>query len=35
MQHAGTIEVDAEPGEFTEMRVVLLRAAAAPAASQG
>jgi signal transduction histidine kinase len=24
-QHAGTIEVDTEPGEFTEIRIVLAR----------
>jgi signal transduction histidine kinase len=28
-QHAGSIEVDTEPGEFTEIRVILPRAAAA------
>ena len=28
-QHAGTIEVDTEPGEFTEFRIVLPRGAAA------
>jgi two-component system, NtrC family, sensor kinase len=27
-QHAGSIEVDTQPGEFTESRVVLPRAAA-------
>jgi signal transduction histidine kinase len=27
-QHAGSIEVDTEPGEFTEVRIVLPRAAA-------
>jgi two-component system, NtrC family, sensor kinase len=27
-QHAGAIEVDTQPGEFTEIRVILLRAAA-------
>jgi two-component system, NtrC family, sensor kinase len=30
-QHAGIIEVDTKPGEFTEFRVVLQRAAAFPA----
>ena len=28
-QHAGTIEVETEPGEFTEFRIVLPRGAAA------
>ncbi|HEU0084876.1 MAG TPA: ATP-binding protein, partial [Bradyrhizobium sp.] len=28
-QHAGSIEVDTKPGEFTEFRVILPRAAAA------
>jgi two-component system, NtrC family, sensor kinase len=27
-QHGGSIEVDTQPGEFTEIRVVLLRVAA-------
>jgi signal transduction histidine kinase len=27
-QHAGTIEVDTRPGEFTEIRIVLPRVAA-------
>ena len=27
-QHAGSIEVDTEPGEFTEFRIVLPRAGA-------
>ena len=27
-QHAGSIEVDTQPGEFTEFRIVLPRAAA-------
>src|SRR5262249_37247893 len=30
-QHAGSIEVDTQPGEFTEVRIVLPRAAAFPA----
>jgi signal transduction histidine kinase len=34
-QHAGTIEVDTRPGEFTEFRIVLPRAAAAVARSGG
>lgn len=34
-QHAGTIEVDTAPGEFTEFRIVLPRGAAALAASGG
>jgi GAF domain-containing protein len=29
-QHSGTIEVDTEPGEFTEIRIVLLRRVAFP-----
>ena len=29
-QHAGSIEVDTRPGEFTEIRVVLPRASASP-----
>ena len=29
-QHAGTIEVDTQVGEFTEVRIVLPRAAAFP-----
>jgi signal transduction histidine kinase len=28
-QHAGSIEVDTQPGEFTEFKVILPRAAAA------
>jgi GAF domain-containing protein/signal transduction histidine kinase len=34
-QHAGSIEVDTKPGEFTEFRVVLPRVAAAVAKSGG
>jgi signal transduction histidine kinase len=34
-QHAGSIEVDTRPGEFTEFRIVLPRAAAAVAKSGG
>ena len=30
-QHSGSIEVDTQPGEFTEFRIVLPRAAAFPA----
>jgi signal transduction histidine kinase len=29
-QHSGSIEVDSQPGEYTEVRIVLLRAAAFP-----
>jgi signal transduction histidine kinase len=32
-QHGGSIEVDTQPGEFTEFRIVLPRAAAFPARS--
>ena len=34
-QHAGTIEVDTEPGAFTEFRIVLPRRAASLAKSGG
>ena len=34
-QHAGTIEVDTEPGEFTEFRIVLPRGAASLGKSGG
>ncbi|PZV35873.1 GAF domain-containing protein [Mesorhizobium kowhaii] len=34
-QHAGTIDVDSQPGEFTEFRIVLPRAAASLAKSGG
>jgi len=34
-QHAGTIEVDTKPGEFTEFRIVLRRAPAFPERSRG
>lgn len=34
-QHAGTINVDSQPGEFTEFRIVLPRAAASLAKSGG
>ncbi len=34
-QHAGTIEVDTEPGEFTEFRIILPRTAATLAKSGG
>ena len=33
-QHSGSIEVDTQPGEFTEVRIVLPRAAAFIAAGQ-
>jgi signal transduction histidine kinase len=29
-QHSGSVEVDTQPGEFTEVRVILPRAAAFP-----
>jgi GAF domain-containing protein len=32
-QHAGSIEVDSQPGEFTEFRIILPRAAASPGKS--
>ena len=34
-QHGGSIEVDTQPGEFTEFRIVLPRAAATIAKSGG
>ena len=34
-QHAGSIEVDTRPGEFTEIRVILPRTAAFTTESQG
>ena len=34
-QHAGTVEVDSEPGQYTEFRIVLPRAAATLAKSGG
>jgi signal transduction histidine kinase len=34
-QHGGSIEVDTQPGEFTEIRIVLPRAAAAANKSGG
>jgi two-component system NtrC family sensor kinase len=34
-QHAGSIEVDSQPGEFTEFRIILPRAAASLAKSGG
>jgi signal transduction histidine kinase len=34
-QHAGSIDVDSEPGEFTEFRIVLPRTAASLAKSGG
>ncbi len=34
-QHAGTIEVDSQPGEFTEIRIVLPRIGAFPGRSEG
>jgi GAF domain-containing protein len=34
-QHAGTIEVDSEPGEYTEFRIILPRSAATMAKSEG
>jgi signal transduction histidine kinase len=34
-QHAGSIEVDTQPGEFTEVKIVLPRSAAILARSEG
>ena len=34
-QHAGSIEVDSQPGEFTDFRIVLPRAAASLGQSGG
>jgi two-component system NtrC family sensor kinase len=34
-QHGGSIEVDTQPGEFTEFRIILPRSAASPAKSGG
>src|SRR5205807_3661595 len=34
-QHGGTMEVDTQPGEFTEVRIVLLRAPPIPTRSAG
>ena len=34
-QHSGSIEVDTEPGEYTEVRIILPRAGAGIAAGQG
>ena len=34
-QHAGSIEIDTRPGEFTEFRIILPRAAASLAKSGG
>ena len=34
-QHGGSIEVDTQPGEFTEIRIVLPRAAASANKSRG
>jgi two-component system NtrC family sensor kinase len=34
-QHAGSIEVDTQPGEFTEFRVILPRTAATSKAGTG
>jgi signal transduction histidine kinase len=33
-QHSGSIEIDSEPGEYTEARIILPRAAAGIAAGQ-
>ena len=33
-QHSGSIEIDSEPGEYTEVRIILPRAAAGIAAGQ-
>ena len=34
-QHAGSIEVDTQPGDFTEFRTILPRAAAFPHGTTG
>jgi signal transduction histidine kinase len=35
MQHGGSIEVDTQPGEFTEIRIILPPAAAPLAGERG